>query len=107
MSEPGSITRWVGLLKGGDAKAVQPLWEVYFRRLVELAEKRLNGVPKRVADEEDVALSAFHSFCRGARGGNFPQLADRHNLWPLLVAITQNKCVDLVRRQTRHKRGGG
>jgi DNA-directed RNA polymerase specialized sigma24 family protein len=106
VSNQGSITRWLGQLKGGDADAVQPLWEAYFHRLVDLAELRLNGVPKRVADEEDVALSAFYSFCRGARQGNFPQLADRHNLWPLLVAITAHKCVDLIRRQTRHKRGG-
>src|SRR5262245_17044841 len=106
VSNQGSITRWLGRLKGGDADAVQPLWEAYFRRLVDVAELRLNGVPKRVADEEDVALSAFYSFCRGARLGNFPRLTDRHNLWPLRVAITAHKCVDLGRRQTRQKRGG-
>jgi hypothetical protein len=32
-----------------------------------------------------VALSAFASFCRGARESRFPRLADRQNLWGLLL----------------------
>jgi DNA-directed RNA polymerase specialized sigma24 family protein len=60
-----------------------------------------------VADEEDVALSAFDSFCRGARQGHFPQLRDRNNLWPLLVVITARKAIDLVQQEGRLKRGGG
>ena len=35
----------------------------------------------RLADEEDVALSAFDSFCRGAEQGRFPRLDDRDDLW--------------------------
>jgi DNA-directed RNA polymerase specialized sigma24 family protein len=60
-----------------------------------------------VADEEDVALSAFDSFCRGAQQGRFPQLRDRNNLWPLLVVITARKALDLVQHERRQKRGGG
>ena len=33
----------------------------------------------------------MHSFCRGAAAGRFPQLADRHDLWLLLVTITARK----------------
>jgi DNA-directed RNA polymerase specialized sigma24 family protein len=97
----GSITRWIGLLKEGDPAAAQPLWEAYFGRLVKLARQRLGGAPRRAADEEDVALSAFDSFCTGARAGQFPHLSDRNNLWPLLVAITAHKCTDLVRHEAR------
>lgn len=102
----GSITRWIGRLKGGDFAAARPLWEAYFRRMVGLARQRLRGAPRRAADEEDVALSAFDSFFAAAAAGRFPQLADRRNLWPLLVSITAHKCVDLVRRESRRKRGG-
>src|ERR1700754_5164328 len=102
----GSITRWIGRLKGGDFAAARPLWEAYFRRMVGLARQRLRGAPCRVADEEDVALSAFDSFFAAAAAGRFPQLADRRNLWPLLVSITAHKCVDLVRRESRRKGGG-
>jgi DNA-directed RNA polymerase specialized sigma24 family protein len=102
----GSITRWIGLLKVGDGAAAQPLWKAYFCRMVGLARQRLRGAPCRAADEEDVALSAFDSFFAAAATGRFPQLADRRNLWPLLVSITTHKCVDLVRRESRRKRGG-
>ena len=107
MSQAGSITRWIGQLKSGDSLAAQKLWEVYFARMVKLARHRLDSAPRRAADEEDVALSAFYSLCQGAQDGRFSTLADRDNLWSLLVAITAHKCVDLVRRENRQKRGGG
>jgi DNA-directed RNA polymerase specialized sigma24 family protein len=105
---PGeSVTHWIHQLKGGHTDAAQKLWERYFARLVGLARKKLQGSRGRVEDEEDVALSAFASFCRGAAAGRFPQLADRDNLWPLLVRITACKAIDLVNRERRLKRGGG
>jgi DNA-directed RNA polymerase specialized sigma24 family protein len=60
----------------------------------------------RIADEEDVALSAFDSFCRGAEAGRFAQIHDRENLWRLLVLITMRKAFDLVNYQARRKRAG-
>jgi DNA-directed RNA polymerase specialized sigma24 family protein len=102
----GSITGWIDRLKAGDRAAASPLWDTYFRRLVQFARERLRGASRRVADEEDAALSAFDSFCSAAARGRFPQLADRRSLWPLLAAITRHKCVDLRRRESRHKRGG-
>ena len=107
MDAPGSVTAWIGALTAGDAEAAQHLWERYFDRLVRLARTKLKHLPRRAADEEDVALSAFDSFCRGAQLGRFPQLRDRHNLWPLLVVITTRKAADLVQHQRRQKQGGG
>jgi hypothetical protein len=72
MSTSGSVTHWLGLLKAGDHAAAQPLWERYFGRLVGLARARLRGARGHAADEEDVALSAFASFCKGAEQGRFP-----------------------------------
>jgi DNA-directed RNA polymerase specialized sigma24 family protein len=106
MSSPGSVTHWIGQLKAGDSAAAQRLWEGYFHRLVGLARAKLRGAPRRAADEEDVALSAFDSFCRGVERGRFPQLEDRDNLWKLLVTITARKALRLLRDQQRHKRGG-
>jgi DNA-directed RNA polymerase specialized sigma24 family protein len=107
MTSAGSVTQWIGLLQAGDLAAAQKLWECYFERLVRLARKRLGGERRRAADEEDVALSAFDSFCRAAGQGRFPQLHDRHNLWTLLVLITARKSADLIRHEGRKKRGGG
>lgn len=106
MSLSESVTLWIDQLKAGDSHAAQCLWESYFQRMVELARRKLAGIPRAAADEEDVALSAFKSFCLGTRTGRFTQLLDRDNLWPLLMAITLNKSVDLVRGANRQKRGG-
>jgi DNA-directed RNA polymerase specialized sigma24 family protein len=107
MTSDGSVTHWLHLLKAGDRAAAQPLWERYFRRLVALARRRLLDTPRRVADEEDVALSAFDSFCRGAEQGRFPKLEDRDDLWQLLVLLTARKAGQFVRHQCREKRGVG
>ena len=107
MSADGSVTFWIGQLKAGDPAAAQRLWQGYFQRLVGLARKRLQGASRRAADEEDVALSAFDSFCRGAARDRFPRLNDRDDLWQLLVMITARKAVDLRQHEGRRKRGGG
>src|SRR5262249_18281232 len=87
--------------------AAQQLWQRYFARLVGLARQRLRGTVRRMADEEDVALSAFDSFCRRAGEGCFPRLDDPDDLWPVLVVITVRKAADLANHERRRKRGGG
>ncbi len=107
MSSDVSITRLIGMLKQGDRAASQQLWEAYFGRLVGLARARLKNTVLRVADEEDVALSAFDSFFRRAERGQFPQLLDRDDLWQLLFVLTVRKAINLVHYQGRRSRGGG
>ncbi len=102
-----SITRLIDRLKANDPDAAQQLWARYFDKIVEVARKRLGAVPRRVADEEDVALSVFQSLCEGAAGGRFDLLNDRDDLWRLLLTITRHKSADQIRRQARQKRGGG
>ncbi len=97
----GSVTGHLFDLKRGDRDAVVPLWERYYSRLVRLARAslraaRLTGAD---ADGEDVALSAFDSFCRRAEQGRFPDLNDRDGLWRLLVCIAWRKARAVVRRR--------
>jgi DNA-directed RNA polymerase specialized sigma24 family protein len=103
----GSVTRWLGELKEGDPDAAQRLWERYFADLVRLARARLRAAPRAAEDEEDLALSAFDSFCAAASQGRFPRLDDRHDLWRVLVTLAERKAYDLLRRQRRLKRGSG
>src|SRR5262249_11503860 len=106
MTAEGSISRWLGRLRAGDRQAVAGLWQRYFERLVTLARGKLRDAPRRAADEEDVALSAFDSLCRGVEEGRFPQLTDRDSLWRLLVVIAARKAAHLKRDAGRRKRGG-
>ncbi len=107
MASEGSITHCIQLLKAGERVAAQQLWERYFQRLVGLARAQLRNAPRRAADEEDVALSAFESFYQRAERGQFPQLNDRDDLWQLLVVITVRKAIDLVCHEGRPTRGSG
>jgi DNA-directed RNA polymerase specialized sigma24 family protein len=101
------VTVWLSLLQAGDEAAVRPLWDKYFHRLVALAHTRLRNAPRRAADEQDVALSAFASFCRNAEAGRFPDLSDRDSLWRMLAKFTVRKACHHLRDAGRLKQGGG
>jgi DNA-directed RNA polymerase specialized sigma24 family protein len=107
MSSADSITHWLTQLQAGDADAATRLWEHYSEHMTNLARKRLAGTSQRMADDEDVASSAFCSFCAGVQANRFPNLEDRDSLWRLLVVITARKAIDLVEYNRRPKHGGG
>ena len=101
------VSQWLSRLQRGDDRAADVIWREYFEKIVRLAKRRLGELPRRVADEEDVALSAMNSLFRGAEAGRFPQLEDRDDLWKLLVTITARKAIKVQRRHFAEKRGGG
>lgn len=106
-SADDSVVGWIEGLKQKDEHSAQQLWERYFSRLTALAGSKLPGHIRRDFDEEDVALSAFHSMCRGVRQDRFPDLKDRDNLWSLLVVITARKVSHQLRERSAKKRGEG
>ena len=65
MSTVGDVTLWVQQLQAGDRAAAEHLWNHYFKRLVGLARKKLQGTPRLVSDEQDVVRSET----RQKRGG--------------------------------------
>jgi DNA-directed RNA polymerase specialized sigma24 family protein len=102
-----SVTQWIHQLKGGERAAVQKVWEAYFPRLVCQAQRWLRRSPIRVVDAEDIALSAFDSFCRRAEQGRFPKLFDRGDLWQLLVVIAfRKKCNQVKYEAARQPHNG-
>jgi RNA polymerase sigma factor (sigma-70 family) len=106
MSEE-QVSQWLTRLQQGDQRAAEVIWSEYFEKIVRLARRRLGELPRRVVDEEDVALSAMNSLFRGAEAGRFPRLEDRDDLWKLLVTITARKAIKQQRRHFADKRGGG
>ncbi len=107
MEHGNSVTRWLHGLKDGDGGNSALLWNRYFQRLTRLAQSRLPSHCRRAFDEEDVAISAFQSFCDRAHRGEFPRLSDRDDLWRLLATLTVRKAAMAIRHQSRQKRGGG
>jgi RNA polymerase sigma factor (sigma-70 family) len=104
-ADKGSVSGWVSQLQDDGDAATQRLWERYFRRMVGLARARLRGAGMP-GEEEDIALSAFASFCQAARQRRFPQLANREDLWRLLVLLTARKVRHRRRLEQTQKRGG-
>jgi RNA polymerase sigma factor (sigma-70 family) len=72
-----------------------------------MARKKLAGVRRAAADENDVVQEAFDAFFRAAAAGRLTLLHDRDDLWRLLVKIAENKVRDQRRRERTSKRGGG
>jgi DNA-directed RNA polymerase specialized sigma24 family protein len=107
MSPESSVADLIEGLKAGEPQAAQKLWDRYCDRLVGLARRKLRNVSRRMADEEDVALSAFNSLCVGAAKGRFPQVQDHQGLWGLLIFITAQKAADRIAHENRKKRGAG
>jgi DNA-directed RNA polymerase specialized sigma24 family protein len=101
-----SITQVLSQLKGGDELAAQLIWERFFARVRGLAEKKLGTIPKRIVDDEDVALSAINALCAGARDGRFHQLQNRDDLWQILCMLTARKAASAWRKQTSRKEVG-
>lgn len=104
----GSVTRWIRALQAPDnAEAQQEIWNRYFERLAGIARKYLPARDRRMADEEDVALSVLDSFFQGTRAGRYPRLSDRTQLWPLLARMAECKAIKASVRENALKRGGG
>ncbi len=107
MSDPGSITQWIGGLREGNSEAAEIVWHRFYERLVRIANQRLQNSQRRVADGDDVIVDAFDSFFRGAQDGRFPKLADRNDLWDVLLLLTCRKATNQKTSFQRKKRGSG
>jgi RNA polymerase sigma factor (sigma-70 family) len=107
MTPSGSVSRWIDLLKAGERTAAEPLWDRYCWQLVGLARKKLRGTSCAICDGEDLALSAFASFCRRAERGKFRRLFNRNDLRHLLILITVRKARAQIQRERRKKRRRG
>ena len=101
------VSQWILHLAEGDADAAEKIWNDYFGKLMRLARRKLEGIPNRDSDEEDVALSAMHSFYQGLVQHKFDHIHNRDDLWKLLVTITVRKATARRRSYFAQKRGGG
>jgi DNA-directed RNA polymerase specialized sigma24 family protein len=107
MSDDEPITCWLRQLEAGDQEAARLLWQRYYGELVELARVRLGKTPRRVIDEEDVALSVMRCLYERAAVGQYAGIVNRQELWQLLATITIRKVIDKQRLLNQQKRGSG
>ena len=101
------VSQWLLHLAEGNDGVAQEIWNDYFGKLVRLARRKLEGIPGRDRDEEDIALSAMKSFYKGMTHRKFDNLHNRDDLWKLLVTITARKVTARRRSYLAQKRGNG
>ena len=107
MGAQGSVTRLIIDLRSDQAAvrelAARLVWGRYFEQLLLLARNHLSARIRGREDEEDVLQSMYKSFCIRQRRGDF-DLANRDELWNLLVQITLRKARNTAHRHLRQKR---
>jgi RNA polymerase sigma factor (sigma-70 family) len=107
MGAQGSVTRLIIDLRSDDPAlrevAARLVWGRYFRELLALARNHLSTRIRCREDEEDVLQSMYKSFCIRQRRGDF-DLANRDELWNLLVRITLRKARNTAHRHLQGKR---
>jgi len=90
-----------------DEQACNYLWDAVYERLAALARQRLAAQGRRMADEDDVALSAVKSFVRAAEQGRLTAVQNRDDLWRVLITIMIRKANTLRQKLDTEKRGDG
>lgn len=91
MTGSTSFVELVTRLRQGEEKAAAEVFELYARRLIELARSRLSKRLQPKVDPEDVLQSALKSFFSAIQEGTI-SVADWNGLWTILVVITLRKC---------------
>lgn len=105
--EADELSTSLGELLEKAPQEAERIWAEFFPRMLRLAKSKLSGMQLRTFDEEDIALSAMHSFFRGKNDGRFERLDSRDEMWRLLATITVRKVTAQRRRLLADKRGGG
>jgi RNA polymerase sigma factor (sigma-70 family) len=103
---PDAVTLWIERLKANDPRAASVLWEQFASRLLAAARSALRGAPRRVADEDDVAVNAFTAFLQAVQQGRLPQLDNRDDLWAVLLTIVRRQSANQVRQAARRPMRG-
>ena len=102
-SDDSPVTVWLRQLEVGDTQAAEPLYQHFCNRLLEMARHRIPANIRSAYDQDDVAVSAFHSVFLGVRKQKY-QLHDRGDFWRLLLTIAERKIAKRVRYELHGKR---
>lgn len=103
-----SVTQWIGDAKANPTgESFAKLWHRYMKLVARTATQRLSLSLRRVVDGEDIASEVFSELSRGFEDGRFHDLADRDDLWQILVVLTERRARHWYRRSQAQKRGGG
>jgi RNA polymerase sigma factor (sigma-70 family) len=102
----GSFDDFMARVRSGDSAAETMIFRRFVDRLIVLAAKQFDGWIRDQADVENVVLSAYKSFFRRNKRGEY-ELADWDELWALLMIITLHKCTKRRKHLRAARRDAG
>jgi len=91
MPQDDSFHEVMARLRTGDQDAATRVFHQFARRLIALAQTRLQGRLRQKIDPEDVLQSVYKSFFVRHEKGQW-QLDSWDGLWAILMVITLRKC---------------
>ncbi len=100
----GSVTQCLLQAKLGESDAQLQLWDRYLCRLLGLARNRLRGLSDPMTEPDDLVSIVFHDFLLGISQNRFQKIDDRHDLWQVLVMLTNRRSIDRRRQASAYKR---
>lgn len=77
------VTIWLRQLEAGNAESAGDIYQHFCGQLQNLIRRRIPAEVRVGYDDDDAAVSAFHSMFLGVRERRY-QLADRTDFWRLL-----------------------
>lgn len=103
MQNDDDVSVWIARARNGDQEAATQIWATFVSQLMLIAQRAISCGNIGNADEQDVVQSCFKSFFNNLRG-NLASIANRDELWRVLVTITRRKVISLRRRHSAQKR---
>ena len=107
MEAEKEITIWLERMDAQPEESRHAIWEAFYKRVIPYVRKRLDTLPKRVADEEDIASAAMNSLFKILDAKKYPNLSDGSALWGMLLKIAARKVSRFKSQQSAQRRGGG
>lgn len=103
MPEPSDPQELLSLLRTGDEKAAQQVFDAYVNNLLRLARRCISLRLARRVDPEDIVQSVFRTFFRRVKEGKLVVM-EEDDLGKLLTRITARKALRQAIRHTAAKR---
>ncbi len=106
VSTSHSVTAWIESLKQGDPTAAEAIWTRFIARVKAMAHDKIQNVPARFGDHDDLAQNVFAAVFDGIQNDRFRQIDSREDLWQILAMVTARRSADLWRKAVSSSESG-
>jgi hypothetical protein len=89
-----------------EQEVIESLWLLFYERLKMVVRGKVRSIKHPVANESEIALSAFQGLVQHLRERALPEIIDHNEMWHLLKRIALRKTNHTKRFLLAKRRGG-